>query len=47
MGAIYPATGESISRIITEVVAQTTGDLLYIFWAGHGVIDMIDKLFHI
>jgi len=36
---IHPATGESISRLITEDLAPKTGDLLYIFWAGHGVID--------
>ncbi|MBD2627708.1 tetratricopeptide repeat protein [Anabaena variabilis FACHB-164] len=35
---IEPATEANIFAIITDFLSQQPGDLLYIFWAGHGLI---------
>lgn len=35
---VETATEQSISYIITEFLSQQRGDLLYFFWAGHGLI---------
>ncbi|MBG1265278.1 NB-ARC domain-containing protein [Nostoc sp. WHI] len=32
------ATEQNISDIVTNFLSQQSGDLLYIFWAGHGLI---------
>ncbi len=34
-----PATFDEISRIITEQLPERDGDLLVLFWSGHGVLD--------
>ncbi len=36
---LVEATEQAIFDIITNVLKPKEGDLLYIFWAGHGVID--------
>lgn len=35
---IQPATEQNIFDIITNFLSKESGDLLYIFWAGHGLI---------
>lgn len=35
---VEPATEQNISDIVTNFLSPKSGDLLYIFWAGHGVI---------
>jgi hypothetical protein len=35
---VKEASGQNISKIITDFLAQKSGDLLCIYWAGHGLI---------
>lgn len=34
-----PATLDEISRVVTEQLPETDGDLLVLFWSGHGALD--------
>ncbi len=36
--SVEEANYQNIDHIITNILSQKTGDLLYIFWAGHGLI---------
>lgn len=36
--AVQPATRDNLYRAITDTLRQKEGDLLYIFWGGHGII---------
>jgi hypothetical protein len=35
----HPATADEIRRVITEQLPNKDGDLLVLFWSGHGVLD--------
>jgi len=35
---VQKATRQHLSYIINDILSQKSGDLLYIFWAGHGVL---------
>ena len=38
-GQLLPATVDQIRSVITEKLPQMDGDVLILFWSGHGVLD--------
>ncbi|MFD7679192.1 hypothetical protein [Streptomyces sp. NPDC060187] len=43
-GAHQPATYEHVSRLLFDELPKCDGDLLWIYWAGHGYVDPKDQL---
>jgi vWA-MoxR associated protein C-terminal domain/Caspase domain len=41
--AALPATVDNVRRVITEELPARQGDLLVLFWSGHGVLDSLLK----
>jgi hypothetical protein len=39
-----PATLENVERVLYDELPKCDGDLLWIYWAGHGYIDRTDQL---
>ncbi|WP_328936934.1 caspase family protein [Streptomyces tauricus] len=43
-GAHQPATHEHVSRLLFDELPKCDGDLLWIYWAGHGYVDPKDQM---